>query len=505
MSADANPLQGPLDLDFVTSCVLSVSPAQNSLQVSPNSPLVVTFAEPIELTPSNFSGIVIQIVGERELRVGSDSWPYVYAVGTELTVDLACVTKFCAIHRALPNVTAQFSSGLCDGLLPQQCRGKLHRVFIEAGTLDRANGTWPSTSLLNGSGLPAELLEDPYFFTLEPIDATAPQLLAMEVRAVSESDLDVFVSIDEDGHVYCAAWELAGPGLCTSDVVLEVEYSNDVCNATQTECRNCEAPSFGCFDRSTMWVDDGCSGRFRLEGVALDCQSGEKDITIHDAAFQNVLSLGHRHACALKKTDGSAVCWGKADYIDPVTFTAPAGTFSSIAAGYLHTCAIRETQDVLCWGTDLHGETAGPGTSDAFDYITSGYRFSCALKVADRKAVCWGLDDIGQATPPAVAFLTISAGYKHACGIQLIDHAVVCWGLNDLGQASPPAGEFAAVSDRGETMYHGSLSAGWYHTCAVQKRDASIVCWGDNSDSQTDAPQDDAEFLQVPGKPRSLK
>ena len=32
-------------------------------------------------------------------------------------------------------------------------------------------------------------LEDPYYFTLEPIDATAPQLLAMDVALVSESQV----------------------------------------------------------------------------------------------------------------------------------------------------------------------------------------------------------------------------------------------------------------------------------------------------------------------------
>ncbi|OLP83182.1 putative serine/threonine-protein kinase-like protein CCR3 [Symbiodinium microadriaticum] len=496
VSPNTNPFPRQI-LPFATSCVIGVSPARNSLEVSPNSPLTITFSEPIEWSSSNVSGVLVQIVNERELRVGPGDWPYVYILEAILTVDLACVTKYCAIHSALPNVTARFSSGLCSRLLSQQCRGKLHQVLLESGTLDRANGSWPLGSVLNGTVLPAQLLEDPYYFTLEPIDATAPQLLAVDVALVSESQVNVLVSINEGGHVYCAAWELAGPGPCTSDVLLVTEYSNDVCNQTQTECRNCEAPSFGCFDRSSMWVDDGCSGRFLLEGIELDCQSSEKDATIHDAAFQNVISLGHRHACALRKTDGSAACWGKSDYIDPVTFAAPAGTFVSIAAGYLHTCAIREGGDILCWGTDVHGETAGPGTSDLFEYITSGYRFSCALKVTDRRAVCWGLDDSGQATPPAFPFLTISAGYKHACGIRLVDNAVVCWGLNDLGQATPPAGEFLALSDHGETMYQGSLSAGWFHTCAVQMGSASILCWGDNSNGQTDAPEDAAQFLQV--------
>ena len=33
----------------------------------------------------------------------------------------------------------------------------------------------------------------------------------------------------------------------------------------------------------------------------------------------------------------------QADYIDPVTFAAPAGSFGAVAAGYLHTCGLLET------------------------------------------------------------------------------------------------------------------------------------------------------------------
>ena len=44
----------------------------------------------------------------------------------------------------------------------------------------------------------------------------------------------------------------------------------------------------------------------------VDCQSSELDTTIHDAAFASMLSVGHRHACALRKEDCAAVCWGKA-------------------------------------------------------------------------------------------------------------------------------------------------------------------------------------------------
>ena len=127
VSPNTNPFPGQI-LPFATSCVIGVSPARNSLQVSPNSPLIITFSEPIEWTSSNVSGVLIQIVNERELRVGPGDWPYVYILEAILTVDLACVTKYCAIHSAFTNVTARFSSGLCSGLLSQQCRGKLHQA-----------------------------------------------------------------------------------------------------------------------------------------------------------------------------------------------------------------------------------------------------------------------------------------------------------------------------------------------------------------------------------------
>eukprot|EP00913_Durusdinium_trenchii_P001211 g1114.t1 len=281
--------------------------------------------------------------------------------------------------------------------------------------------------------------------------------------SVTATGVDVRVQIDEDGSVVCAALSDV-TGACTADIELLQEYSNSSCNVTRSDCIHCDPPSFGCITRSSMWVDDGCSGRFWLEGAEVDCQSSELDTTIHDAAFASVLSVGHRHACALRKEDRAAVCWGKADYIDPVTFSAPAGSFKSIAAGYVHTCAVDEaTELITCWGSDLHGETAGPGGISTFDYVTSGYQFSCALRSSDHKAECWGLDDSGQASPPDVAFLTISAGYRHVCGIQLADYQILCWGLNDSRSCH-------------------------YHTCGLHQvlagqgpglvKNGTVRCWG---------------------------
>ena len=91
----------------------------------------------------------------------------------------------------------------------------------------------------------------------------------------------------------------------------------------------------------------------------------------------------------------------------------------------------------------------------------------------DGSIACWGLDSVGQATPPAGEFATVSAGTFHTCGVKR-DGSVACWGDDEYGQATPPGGEFASVI------------AGDFHTCGVQW-DGSIACWGFDSAGEATA------------------
>ncbi len=87
----------------------------------------------------------------------------------------------------------------------------------------------------------------------------------------------------------------------------------------------------------------------------------------------------------------------------------------------------------------------------------------------DDTIVCWGLNDLGQATPPGGTFKVVSAGSFHTCAIRL-DDTVVCWGRNDELESTPPLGTFAAVS------------AGGGHTCGI-RTNGTLVCWGRNATS----------------------
>ena len=61
------------------------------------------------------------------------------------------------------------------------------------------------------------------------------------------------------------------------------------------------------------------------------------------------VSSGGRHSCALHKTAGSILCWGDNEHGQASPPTT--GTYTAIASGETHTCAIRSDGNVVCWGS----------------------------------------------------------------------------------------------------------------------------------------------------------
>ena len=61
------------------------------------------------------------------------------------------------------------------------------------------------------------------------------------------------------------------------------------------------------------------------------------------------VSSGGRHSCALHKTAGSILCWGDNEHGQASPPTT--GTYTAIASGETHTCAIRSDGIVVCWGS----------------------------------------------------------------------------------------------------------------------------------------------------------
>ena len=218
------------------------------------------------------------------------------------------------------------------------------------------------------------------------------------------------------------------------------------------------------------------------------------------------ISAGEEHTCALRD-NGDVVCWGSNEHGQT---SAPGGPFVAISAGLWHTCGLRESDAaVVCWGNNIDGQASAPG--GRFIAISAGMWHTCGLRESDAVVVCWGSNEFGMRNVIGGRFIAISAQSKgHICGLRE-NGAAVCWGWNREGQASAPGGRFVAISAGGEhtcalsangtgacwglgardgTPFDGpfvAISAGGEHTCALNE-DGTATCWGRGNHGESSPP-----------------
>ncbi len=189
------------------------------------------------------------------------------------------------------------------------------------------------------------------------------------------------------------------------------------------------------------------------------------------------LAVGVMHNCA--STDqGKVYCWGRAifgqlgylvdgdagspDPSDPgsaLPVPVPGLTdVLEVAAGEDHTCAVRKSGQVVCWGRGDYGELGdGQKTGSVVPVVPSNLPFavhlgagaftSCGVVDSTSKIQCWGQNNFAQLgngnaslgdglpSSPVVGLaqmFRISTG-EHSCAWRM-DGKLFCWGRNDLGQ-----------------------------------------------------------------------
>lgn len=265
-----------------------------------------------------------------------------------------------------------------------------------------------------------------------------------------------------------------------------------------------------------------CNAIIGVEDVRLRRDSGffdDEDVEDIDSSspppdlFQ--VALGERHTCA-KKVGGAVRCWGDdtqgqtgagvatdGGFLDEPTDVANLDDALEIAAGKLHSCAVRRSGEVSCWGFNLDGQlgngetnsrSATPvdvsGLSDA-RAIAAGGNFSCAVR-ANGRVVCWGGNASGQlgdgsltpsATPVTVRDISdaigVAAGEAHACAVTS-EGGIFCWGDGRNGQlgtgmsvSSPTPQPVVAIPQA------VAVTAGERSSCSLA-RSGAVHCWGAN-------------------------
>ncbi len=203
-------------------------------------------------------------------------------------------------------------------------------------------------------------------------------------------------------------------------------------------------------------------------------------------------------------------------HADPVPLTGVVEAGSSdwrvVSVGGSHTCGIRTTGRLYCWGWDEYGQVGnGSDTGDQtflvevaggrtdWTTVTAGGVHTCARRSTGR-LYCWGSDGSGQlgngpvtgdqTTPVEVAggrtdWTTVTAGGVHTCARRSTGR-LYCWGADYLGQVGngePDADQPAPVQVAGNRTDWTAVTAGFGHTCA-RRSTGRLYCWGDDSRGQ---------------------
>lgn len=270
----------------------------------------------------------------------------------------------------------------------------------------------------------------------------------------------------------------------------------------------------GLFDATGLAVGDGRACARTSGGIIMcwgrDPQSGEgvaAPVPIARAILAGPWIAGNR----VYAVDGSGMVVSGYDSLEPLV---PLPPVTRIAAGLRHVCVLLGDGHVSCWGDgrrgqlgesvtfdrqvpteeddedrlDLHERVLLPGLTDAVELV-AGDHHTCALRATGTVA-CWGVRNEGDTrcrdgctasgvtdVEPLRRVVALTAGANHTCALR-DNGTVACWGDNRWGQLG--IGGYRSIDEPQSPELEGpaaAIFANGYTTCAVMES-GEVRCWG---------------------------
>jgi alpha-tubulin suppressor-like RCC1 family protein len=241
------------------------------------------------------------------------------------------------------------------------------------------------------------------------------------------------------------------------------------------------------------------------------------------------VGAGEAHTCGIRAL--AMYCWGSnadgkvgantatAAYSNPTAVSGTNNNWASVSVGSNHTCGIRTTGALWCWGDNTTGQLGVGSLIDkllptqigaATDWlqVSAGGTHTCALKGTPTTYLyCWGDGADGrpgqgnttQQTSPikvgAATWTAVAAGGTATCGIQTAG-TLWCWGMNDEGQVgnNTSGASVTSPTQAGTDTDWRTITAGYVTFCGTQTGRA-VYCHGE---TRTGSGDGDVAQRKVP-------
>jgi len=275
----------------------------------------------------------------------------------------------------------------------------------------------------------------------------------------------------------------------------------------------------------------GCMSEDAVLGPTLppDEDPPPKCATTTELGVVEDVSAGSTHACALFSS-GRVYCWGDNTYLqlgnldcypwpcwDPVPVLGLACA-TSIEAGGIHTCAVLESGEVVCWGDNSWGQLgqdSGPfgGSIDPVRFGDMGHpaqvlasSASTAVVTAEAELLISGKwSTLFPYSSPQHWFVLTKVYRIPETGMlscaMADDRTVQCWGPNTVGEVGDGTTEYrdvpTTVLGLGDVA---TIDVGYAGRCAL-RANGTVWCWGgwlnDPESVILTEPQEMAELQRI--------